>query len=246
MISITFDPSSIQRAFTNMARQIPTATSMALNSTARVVEKELKKTMYSIFDRPTPFVMDSLRTILSSEQNLQAKVWFKNPPNMWDKEHYLAPQVYGGSRPFKRFEHLLQTNAHVSKSLPRGWFAVPGPAARMDAYGNMSRGQLVQLLSAMKAFSESGYRMNRRDKGMGGRARNNLQYVVIQPGRGSKLKPGVWLRGPNNSLSQVLAFVPSVSYRKRLSFFEIAQRVMEREMPGQFDRAMQKVIATAK
>ena len=242
MINVQFDASSIDRAFGEMAKQIPVAASMALNSTARVVEKELKRTMYSIFDRPTPFVMDSLRTILSSEQNLQAKVWFKNPPNMGDKEHYLAPQVYGGSRPFKRFEQMLQ-NVHVSRSLPRGWFAVPGPAARMDGYGNMSRGQVIQLLSAMRAFSEVGYTMNRRDKGMGGRARNNLQYVVIRPGQKSKLKPGIWLRGPNNSLSQVLAFVPSVSYRKRLAFFEIAQSVMERELPGYFERAMQKVIA---
>ncbi|MBF0099161.1 MAG: hypothetical protein HQM05_17720, partial [Magnetococcales bacterium] len=67
MISVRFDSSGIQRAFSDMAQQIPAAASMALNSTARVVEKELKRTMYSIFDRPTPFVMDSLRTILSSE-----------------------------------------------------------------------------------------------------------------------------------------------------------------------------------
>ncbi|MBF0099222.1 MAG: hypothetical protein HQM05_18025 [Magnetococcales bacterium] len=107
----------------------------------------------------------------------------------------------------------------------------------------MSRGQIVQILSAMRAFNEVGFNMNRRDKGMGGRARNNLQYVVIQPGRNSKLKPGVWVRGPNNSLSQVLAFVPKVSYRKRLAFFEISQSVMERELPGYFERAMQKVVA---
>ncbi len=245
MISVRFDSSGIQRAFSDMAQQIPAAASMALNSTARVVEKELKRTMYSIFDRPTPFVMDSLRTILSSEQNLQAKVWFKNPPNIGDKEHYLAPQVYGGSRPFKRFEQMLQ-NVHVSRSLPRGWFAVPGPAARKDAYGNMSRGQVIQILSAMRALFEVGFNMNRRDKGMGGRARNNLQYVVIQPGRNSKLKPGVWLRGPNNSLSQVLAFLPKVSYRKRLAFFEISQSVIERELPGYFERAMQKVVATTR
>ena len=135
---------------------------------------------------------------------------------------------------------------HISRSLPRGWFAVPGPAARKDAYGNMSRGQVIQILSAMRAFNEVGFNMNRRNKGMGGRARNNMQYVVIQPGRGSKLKPGVWLRGPNNSLSQLLAFVPSVSYRKRLAFFEIAQSVMERELPRYFERAMQKVIAATR
>ncbi|MBF0400739.1 MAG: hypothetical protein HQL90_08225, partial [Magnetococcales bacterium] len=107
MVTIKFDPSSVNRAFEDVAKQIPFATSLALNRTAQVVKEELKREMRSIFDRPTPFVMDSLRIILSDKKSLEAKVWFKNPPNMWDKEHYLAPQVYGGGRPFKRFEQLL-------------------------------------------------------------------------------------------------------------------------------------------
>ncbi|CAK0770843.1 hypothetical protein WCLP8_4650005 [uncultured Gammaproteobacteria bacterium] len=60
------------------------------------------------------------------------------------------------------------------------------------------------------------------------------------------MKPGVWLRGPNNSLKQVLSFVPSVSYKKRFDFFGAAQRVVGQEMAGQFDRAMQEAVATAR
>jgi hypothetical protein len=54
------------------------------------------------------------------------------------------------------------------------------------------------------------------------------------------------MRGANRTVKQVLRFVPHVSYRKRFAFFEIAQRVMEQELAGQFDRALQETIATAR
>ena len=251
MVTVKFDMSALNGAFEGMEKQVRFATSLAINRTALVVKEALKEEMQSVFDRPTSWTMNSLQMTPSTKQKLEAEVWFKDL-SAWRKSnkslvtgHYLEPQVYGGSRPFKGYEYLLQTNPHVSRSLPRGWFAVPGPAAHKDSYGNMSRGQIIQILSAMRAFSERGFIMNRRDKGMGGRSRNNLQFMVIQPGRGSKLKPGVWLRGPNHSVNQVLSFVPSVTYKQRFDFFGIAQRVVDWEMTKQFDKAMQDAVATA-
>ncbi|MBF0583890.1 MAG: hypothetical protein HQL80_06585 [Magnetococcales bacterium] len=243
MFSIQFDSSIINGVFSSLQGQIPFATSLALNRTAQVVKEELKREMRSVFDRPTPFVMESLRIIPSDKRHLEAKVWFKNPPKLRDKEHYLAPQVYGGSRSFKGAERLLQMTGH----LPQGWFAVPGPAARLDGYGNMSRGQIVQILSALRSLpSGIGNRPLQYGTTRGSRAPRNMpNFVVIQPGRGSALKPGVWLRGPNRSINLVLAFVSGVSYRKRFDFFETAQRVTERELARQFDQAFKDARATS-
>ena len=132
MFTVNFDTSALDRTFDGMEKQVRFATSLAINRTAQVVKEELKREMQSVFDRPTPFTLNSLQMTPSTKQRLEAKVWFKNPPRVGDIHHYLEPQVYGGSRPFKGFEYLLQTNAHVSRSLPRGWFAVPGPAASKD------------------------------------------------------------------------------------------------------------------
>ena len=245
MFNITLDESAMNRAFANAEKQVSFATSLALTRTAQVVKEELKGEMRSIFDRPTPFTMNSLRIIPASKRNLEAKVWFKNPPRISDgSKHYLEPQVYGGGRPFKGAERLLQMAGH----LPQGWFAVPGPAARMDGYGNMSRGQIVQILSALRSLpSGIGDRPLQYGTTRGSRTPRNVQnFVVIQPGQGSALKPGVWLRGPNRSLKLVLAYVPNVSYKKRFQFFDIAQRVAEREMERQFDQALQHAVATAR
>ncbi len=36
--------------------------------------------------------------------------------------------------------------------LPGGMFWVPGSAAKMDRYGNISTGQIVQIVSALKGI----------------------------------------------------------------------------------------------
>ena len=42
---------------------------------------------------------------------------------------------------------------------------VPGDAATLDQNGNMSAGQIVQIMSWFKAFGEQGYQANMRDGG---------------------------------------------------------------------------------
>lgn len=205
------------------------------------MKEELQGEMRSIFDRPTAFTINSLQITPATKGNLEAKIWFKNPPRLSDTEHYLQPQVYGGGRPIKRFERWLQAAGH----LPYGWYAVPGPAARLDGYGNMSRGQIVQILSALQAMpNRDANRPHRYGLTRGSRAkRNQPVFVVIAPG--GKLKPGVWQRISDKSFQMVMAFVSNVTYKKRFAFFTIARRVVERELVNQFDRAIRDARATA-
>ncbi|MBF0423242.1 MAG: hypothetical protein HQL73_09650 [Magnetococcales bacterium] len=226
---------AVGQAFVVVEKQVRFAASLALTRTAGVVRDELNREMRSIFDRPNPYTLNSLRIVPSTKQTLEAKVWFKDPPSGL---HYLEPQVYGGGRQVKRFEK----NLHRVGQMPAGWFAIPTSAARTDAYGNISVGQLNQILSALRAFPEVGYLANRtRDPRRA--KRNQPEFVVIGPG-GSR-PPGVYQRWPNGGFARVLAFVPSVSYRKRFDFFGIAQRVVAREMAGQFEKALLEAKASA-
>lgn len=252
MMTLQFDPSSLNRAFSDMANQIQFATSLALNRTAFIAKESLQNEMRSVFDRPTPWTLNSLFVTPSTKTNLQAKIWFQKPERMYT--HYLEPQVYGGGRRFKGTEHLLQ-NTLV---LPKGWYALPGPGARLDSYGNMSRGQIVQILSALQSLPAGiGNRPLQYGLTRGSRAPKVLaQYFVIQPNQGSHLQPGVWMRTSKRmgvsvgasvkilSAVQVLSFVQNVSYRKRFDFFGICKSVMEQEMAGQFEDAFQFAIST--
>lgn len=72
--------------------------------------------------------------------------------------------------------------------MPRGWVAVPGFRAKIDAYGNQSMGELRQILSWFDAAKlTTGSTQNMRDAGRnkrrrGTRAKAGFEYVAIKPG----------------------------------------------------------------
>jgi hypothetical protein len=246
MFKITFDSKSLDKLTTTVQKQVAYATMVALNRTASTVRNELKNEMMNIFDRPNPFTLNSLKVKPATRSVLEAVVWFKTPMDVGEfkregaYEHYLKPQVYGGKRPFKNFEAGL----HKAGVLPGGWYAVPGPAARLDAYGNQSRGQIVQILSAFKAFGEVGYLANRSyRKGARVTKTNRTAYVIVRPGQ--RKSPGVYVRTDKN-FRQVLRFVNQVGYRKRFDFFGVSQRVVQREISTQFAKAIKEAMATAR
>lgn len=56
-------------------KQLPFATSLALNRTAQAIRKDLRSEMERVFDRPTPFTLNSLQITSSSKTDLTAAVW---------------------------------------------------------------------------------------------------------------------------------------------------------------------------
>lgn len=217
------------RALRRVRQQVPKATQRTVNYLAnRVKDAEIKE-MKRAFDRPTRWTLNSTRVQYASQRigRTHALVWLKDEAAKGiPATKYLTPQIHGGRRRAKRFERALW-NAGV---LPRGWLAVPGQGARMDAFGNMSRGQIVEILSWFRAFGEQGFRANateegRRRKARGTRRRRGTAYFAIRPGQQSHLHPGVYQRiatGFGWAIKPVLIFVRSASYGRRYHFFEVA------------------------
>ncbi|MHB1098523.1 MAG: hypothetical protein ACYCZR_03095 [Burkholderiales bacterium] len=230
-------------------RQIPYATVLALNRTAARVQDAEVGEMRSVFDRPTPYTLSALRIRKASKANLTAYV---EPKYMATKaisaDKFLAPQILGGSRKQKRFERALIAVG----AMPEGYVAVPGAGARLDAYGNMSRGQIVQILSYFRAFPESGYRANMTEAGRQSMARGSRRsmgytYFAGRPGRNLPL--GIWQRhefSMGQSIRPVLIFVKSTHYRVRLKFDELAKKTVDRNFEKDFEVAMEQAVATAR
>ncbi len=141
------------RRLNNLANEIPFAASKALNDTAKEVKQEEVREIDRVFDRPTPYVKNSLYVYPSSKTKLVAEVSFKDR-----QQKIMAPHVYGGTRVMKRSEKLL------------GEYYVPGQGARLNQYGNMSPGQVTQVLSALKS-SPIRIRTRQRDPDRGTRSR---------------------------------------------------------------------------
>jgi len=163
-----------------MERQIPYAVANGQNTTARRVKDGLKTSMQAVFDRPTPFVLNSLQmTPARAPRDLRSSVWFKDPPNLGTKDHFLLPQVRGGSRPKKPFEMGMG-----------GRYVVPSIYTNLDRYGNLGRGQITKLLSLSGGFHEVGFTMNARSRA------KKKEYFRLLKQKG-KLPPGIYQRIDN-------------------------------------------------
>jgi len=211
---------------------IPVATSKALNYTLFKVRDEEVAEMQRVFDRPTRFTLNALFVRRATAADLQGRVFLKE---QWPSpsQHYLRPEIYGGARVLKGFERVMRQ----AGLLPAGMFAVPGSAAKIDAYGNMSRGQLLKIMSALRlAERTSGYSANRTAASSKRRRGRMPQYFVGRPGFG-KAPLGVWETvrfAFGSAVRPVLIFVKQPSYTAVFNFHQVAQKVAAQHFQKQF------------
>ncbi|MFV0410883.1 MAG: hypothetical protein ACK5LJ_14660, partial [Paracoccus sp. (in: a-proteobacteria)] len=149
----------VQRALAKLSGDQATAAyRLAVRDTAFKARKAVQDEMRRVFDRPTRYITNSVRVHLDPD-DLRATI----EPTQYgspgvDPQKILQAQEYGGRRSAKRAERVLQQVG----ILPSGWVTVPGQGARLDAYGNMSRGQVMQILSQLRAQTTAGYTRNMR------------------------------------------------------------------------------------
>lgn len=219
-------------------QDIPKRTATALTRTASEVRKGLQDEMRRVFDRPTRFTLNSLFLKGARANDLTAVVWLKQR-NSLGGPHYLEPQIFGGKRPLKPFERRLRA---IVVLLP-GWYVVPGERAKLDSSGNMSRGQLVQILSQLRAIGLAGQGSDAQPTGSKRSRRNVKRAGVFFAGRPNKASPlGVWQR-VGNGARPVLIFVRGVRYQSRFKFYEVSERISRRQFPLQFERAARESAA---
>jgi hypothetical protein len=250
MLTVEIDSFGIQllRASHGRNRALESATIGALNLGVGKAHEAARAEMLRVFDRPTPWVLRSLRTKNARAGKLEATVGF----DIWgNKQRVKASQslwaeVYGGVRALKRHEVALQRIG----VLPKGMAVVPGPGAKIDQYGNQSAGEINQILSWFGGFGEQGYRANMTAKGRerlkrGSKRAQGIAYFAIQPQVGG-LAPGIYRRTGSafrSPVTSVMLFVPVPSYRIRFDFYKLTQKTAEKVFGEQFPVLLDRAIA---
>lgn len=205
---VSFDLGELDRFLTQMQRdRVPAAAMRALNDNAFGYRKQLQATMASSFDRPTPytlraFVVDKAgaRAALQADTHrimglpspapsgrIEAHVRLSHDANKQGLEPYdtIGHQFTGGEPAFTGFERALRRIG----VLPPGWHAVPGGGVRLNGYGNVSPGLIVQLISYFQAFGEQGYRANASERTRKRRAgKGVVEYSDIASRQARKVK----------------------------------------------------------
>lgn len=216
------------------ARVIPYAAATALTRTAKRAQQAIIAEMPQVFDRPTPYTLNSTFVHPASVKTMTARVavkdWASNNGTL--PEDYLLPAVLGGGRKEKRFER----NMRYAGLLARGERAVLGQEAPLDAFGNLRRGEMQRILTATRSsFDPYQNRSNSR------RSRKNAKNAPYFAGR-VKRTWGVWRR-EGRRLRPVLVFVRRApQYRARLDFDGIAERTTLEFFEAEFRAAAEAIV----
>jgi hypothetical protein len=186
MIEITSNAAAFLRGLENdRARKLPRVMAAALTRTAADVRADAARRIASVFDRPVTFTRRAIYTANAKPSRLSARVGIKPI-----QAKYLGLQEDGGTRRPARRALLIPVRA------------------RLNRYGNLSRGQVARLLARPDTFSGS---IN---------------------GHG-----GIWQRTRSGGLKLLIAYAASARYRARFGFVAGAEAEATASLPGQFARA---------
>lgn len=231
-------------------KKIMVATVAALNDAAYAGSLAAKKEIERVFDRPTPWVKGGVRYVKARTEKLESSIDFDKWGNKTNVtvEKVLAAQIQGGPRKHKRHEIALER----AGILPAGMGIVPGGAAKIDQFGNMISGQIVQIIAWFRGFGEQGYKANIDDKGRRRIGRDNKRtgargfaYFALQKPHG-KLLPGVYQRfvtAFGSAVKPVMIFVRQPMYAKRYDFYSVSKLAAEAQFKASFQRYLSQMLA---
>lgn len=241
MIKVTLEGAKrVTDELAKAEKQVTFATAVALTRTAQIAKREVEAEMPKVFDRPTRWSLKSLRLIPAKKDRLVARVEMKNeadksaPATKW-----LNPEIEGGPRPAKGSERNLRQKG----VLPAGKFIVPGKGAKFDRFGNMTKGAITKALSGVGGFAEQGYSANATGSKRSRAKGNAKRYFVMK--RGST-PIGIAERTSRGRMHILLAFTRQPTYRKRLDFYGIGDKVVKRHLKDEFEKAYAKAMRAAR
>lgn len=272
--AVTHQLQQARRDTAAYARQARFAMVVALTRTAQDGRDAEVREIQRAVDRPTPYSLNAVYVQGATPARPEAAFGLKDnfevraagtPP-----VNYLGPNIEGGQRRLKGMEKLLQR----SGAMPNGWHVVPGQAARLDAYGNVSRGQVIQVLSQLRLQLTAGYDRNLPLRARPGKdglltpeqkrinagrrrafVRAGGQFFVVKAGGKRGVQPGIYQRqvlgkkvhGPARRFPKaVFIFVSRTTYRRRIDWDRVAAYTVATRLDHHAAIALDEAMATAR
>jgi len=246
-IGVTIEGASgLQYALSEHARQIPYANTLALNATGRSVKRAVELDMRANFDRPNPRVMKGIFLDYATKTALVAEVRVKDiPENFADESlaEIIGQQFTGGvGRLRGRLEQAFTREGYISA----GEYLIPGSGARLDRYGNLSKGQINQIYAALRLFHDPYQNATQSSRSKANARKAGYLFWSHGKGHSSGMRRGLWATDAQGGPALVLFPVPGVSYKQRIDMAAIAGRVVPQVWDRNFRIAWNYAVRTAK
>ena len=219
-ISLTIDQDlkGFDRFLNNNKKQLPFATSVALNNTGFDMRNAFNKGTLSAFNKPTRFTQKAFLTTKSKKTNLIVHVFAKDKEGS-DAARYLRFGVKGGARPAKGYERFfsgLPNDGTVNS------YFIPSQI-KVNGFGNVTRANLKKVSAAVQ---------------------NNKAFIGTP--RNSSRPPGIYERDGNKLITRFVSVSTKPTYTGRFNIEAIAEKVIQRRFNEYFNKAMKKAIETRK
>lgn len=230
-------------------RRFAAGLATGLTRTAKAGVGMLQERIDSGLDRPNPRTQSAVAFKSASASKLEAEVFVKDwvgKGNGTAPVDYLMPQFGGGNRLVKKFEQAL-INGGV---MPKGYVTVPGKAAKLDSYGNVSRAQIVAVLAVLGRELSPGYQQvisKSTEKRIATAKRRGLEFFVVRPEerRVYRLDPGIyiWDLSDGGRRKAVFIFRRAALYRQRLSLQGRLEADIQRTAVDEIGRGLRESAA---
>ncbi len=247
-LSVQIDDAATRSLLRGYESQLPYATSLAINKSAQLAQGAVRQEIRRVFDRPTPFAVNSTFVKFATKRKQEGSVFLKDTTSrkMSGTETRFAAQVFGGERLVKKFEAALFRVGILAS----GESAAPGDGADLDAYGNMTRRQIVDILRWFQASgynnAKASYTAEQKKKRMTSTSRRRgMRYFVREkkPGRGIYIAVDTsW----GSAIKPVLMFIKRPRYQPRLQMLSIVQQTVDANYSRFFRESVEQAVRTAR
>lgn len=265
MFKLTIDDRALIANLSDLEKtQLPFATMLALNDAMFAVRDEWIQQIGTVFDQPNALTRGAVFYRKATKQNLVADVYLggssepglrQNVGNGTNPSQYLLPQVQGGAREEKPFEHLLRQ----AGILGTDEFVVPARGFPLDAFGNVPASTVATILSDLSAqrdpaanatAASKAKRARRKDVGKRAVYFESAPGFSASQGRRQHLPRAIFQRTKFTSGSAIrMAFIivkGAPRYRVRFDHEAFAAKVFHAAFPKAFKIRLAKAVATAR
>jgi len=206
-------------------RQLPFATSLAINNSAFDARKALNSGTKGAFHKPVNFTQTAFLVQKSKKRELIALVYAQDKKGK-DRARYLRFGIQGGQRPQKGMEVFFERGVPNDGTIPSGAFFMPTSLVKTNASGNVTKATLAKISKGINGSPNGGY--------------------FIGTPKGGSRSPGIYRRSKGKLQPYFIATTDKPDYSPRFNIETIGGKVIERKFNTHFNAALAKALSTAK
>ena len=209
----------------------------ALDRTTDKTKARLYSEMHRVFDRPTPYTLNALRSRPPRMDNMTAEVGFKEP---WAPRSvkYLEPQVEGGPRRRKGFEQAMSTFGvrgfgmrGIRDVLMSNEYLIPARGVALNQFGNVSPGLIQKILAGLQAQPDA---LANTTAASRKKKKSNEWYFFT--------KGGIWQRKGRKVTLLFFRTSKVPQYKKRFPFYELSDQFASETLTEETANAVREAV----